>query len=102
MKCNNSKCMKAVLGNKNIFKGTCYCKNEVCVYARAGIGQDTFMSFNFKHTGNGKRIKSNALPIRCNLSEAQKDLDDWAEKKGLNKCIINTILSKEASNEKRT
>jgi hypothetical protein len=94
--------MGVVLKNKDKFNGTCYCKNEVCAYAGAGLGQDIFMSFALKHTGSGRRIKSTELPIRDNFLAAQSDLDKWAGKKKLQVCIVNKILSKEvASDEER-
>lgn len=101
MKCNNSECMKNVLKNKAKFNGAVYCKNGKCVYAGAGLGNDSYMSFTLKHTGSGSRIKSSLLPIRDKFHEAQADLDEWADEKNFSECIVNVILRKEAINERQ-
>ncbi len=51
--------------------------------ARHGLGDAGWFVMKSKNGVGWHRVKSPALPERENESEAQADLDAWAEKKGL-------------------
>lgn len=66
---------------------TMYMDDEGNIYqTMQGLGAGIFMTGKIK---KGKvqphRVKSPALPLRKTEEAAQKDLDVWAAKKGLNK-----------------
>ncbi|TEB13390.1 ParB/RepB/Spo0J family partition protein [Pelotomaculum propionicicum] len=53
------------------------------VFASDGIGGETFGTFWRSPSGGLHRVKSPAMPMVATREEAQKNLDAWAEKKGL-------------------
>lgn len=53
------------------------------IFVAAGLGGDTFGSFRCKPNGSLQRVKSPAMPMVDSREEAEKNLQAWAEKKGL-------------------
>lgn len=53
------------------------------IFVSAGIGGEEYGTFWRSHTGGLHRVKSPAMPMVSSRNEAQKNLDAWAEGKGL-------------------
>jgi hypothetical protein len=60
-------------------------KHGRTLFVAAGLGGKTFMTFHRSPTGNLKRFVAfgNALPPRNTRAAAQRDLDAYAEARGL-------------------
>lgn len=54
-------------------------------FVSSGLGGNTFGTFERKHTGALKRVKSPTMPMVSSFEEAQRNLDAWAAKHGLEK-----------------
>lgn len=97
MNCNNSECIRAVLKNKEKFKGTVYCMSGRCAY----VGNSSnFCTYSMRPTGVWTEEIELQLPVQDKFSSAQAKLDELAKIEGLSECVVNVILRKEASYER--